>query len=117
MPRKCRDYFTAAEIARAFDVLADKIEAAAGKKVYLNQIGDIREAVLSVHSKWIGNGFTVDECNRLMGFKADNIDPLRVFEGITITLDPDTGEGIVPLDNVIHGYNIYKYQYDNGYWD
>lgn len=49
-----------------------------------------------------------------MGFKADNIDPLRVFEGITITLDPDTGEGIVPL---IHGYNIYKYQYDNGYWD
>ena len=97
MPRKCRDYFTAAEIARAFDVPADKIEAAAGKKVYLNQIGD--------------------ECNRLMGFKADNIDPLRVFEGITITLDPDTGEGIVPLDDVIHGYNIYKYQYDNGYWD
>ena len=32
-----------------------------------------------------------------MGFKADNIDPLRVFEGITITLDPDTGEGIVPV--------------------
>lgn len=51
-----------------------------------------------------------------MGFKADNIDPLRVFEGITITLDP-AGEGIVPLDDVIHGYNIYKYQYDNGYWD
>lgn len=117
MPRKCRDYFTAAEIARAFDVPADKIEAAAGKKVYLNQIGDIREAVLSVHSKQIGNGFTVDECNRLMGFNADNIDPLRVFEGITITLDPDTGEGIVPLDDVIHGYNIYKYQYDNEYWD
>lgn len=69
MPRKCRDYFTAAEIARAFDVPADKIETAAGKKVYLNQIGDIREAVLSVYSKWIGNGFTVDECNRLMGLK------------------------------------------------
>lgn len=85
----------ATEIARAFNV----------------------PVVLSVHSKWIGNGFTVDECNRLMGFKADNVDPLRVLEGITITLDPDTGEGIVPLDNVIHGYNIYKYQYDNGYWD
>lgn len=39
MPRKCRDYFTAAEIARAFDVPADKIETVAGKKVYLNQIG------------------------------------------------------------------------------
>lgn len=51
MPRKYRNYFTAAEIARAFDVPADKIEAAAGKKVYLNQIGDVREAVLSVHSK------------------------------------------------------------------
>ena len=52
-----------------------------------------------------------------MRFKAANIDPLRVFEGITITLDLDTGEGIVPLDDVIHGYSIYKYQYDNGYWD
>ena len=117
MPSKYRNYFMAAEIARAFDVPVDKIEAVAGKKVYLNQISDVREAVLGVHSNWIGNGFTVDECNRLMGFKADNIDPLRVFEGITITLDPDTGEGIVPLDDVIHGYNIYKYQYDNGYWD
>lgn len=36
MPHKYRNYFTAAEIARAFDVPADKIEAAAGKKVYLN---------------------------------------------------------------------------------
>ncbi len=35
MPRKCRDYFTAAEIARAFDVPADKIEAAAEKKFTL----------------------------------------------------------------------------------
>lgn len=117
MPRKYRNYFTADGIARAFDVPVDKIEAVAGKKVYLNQISDVREAVLGVHSNWIGNGFTVDECNRLMEFKADNIDPLQVFEGITITLDPDTGEGIVPLDDVIHGYNIYKYQYDNGYWD
>ena len=58
MPRKCRDYFTATEIARAFDVPADKVETVSGKKVYLNQIGDVREAVLSVHSKWIGNGFT-----------------------------------------------------------
>ena len=32
MPRKCRDYFTAAEIAHAFDVPVDKIEAVAGKK-------------------------------------------------------------------------------------
>lgn len=53
MPRKCRDYFTATEIARAFDVPADKVETVSGKKVYLNQIGDVREAVLSVHSKWI----------------------------------------------------------------
>ena len=74
MPSKYRNYFMAAEIARAFDVPVDKIEAVAGKKVYLNQIGDIREAVLSVRSKWIGNGFTVDECNRLMGFKVDNVD-------------------------------------------
>lgn len=26
MPRKCRDYFTAAEIARVFDVPADKCQ-------------------------------------------------------------------------------------------
>ena len=49
MPSKYRNYFTAAEIARAFDVPVDKIEAVAGKRVYLNQIGDVREAVLSVH--------------------------------------------------------------------
>lgn len=117
MPRKYRNYFTAAEIARAFDVPVDKVESVVGEKVYLNQIGDVREAVLNVHSKWIGDNFTVDERNRLMEFKPDNIDPLHVFYGITILLDPDTGEGIVPLDDVIHGYNIYKYQYDNGYWD
>ena len=35
MPRKCRDYFTVAEIARAFDVPADKIETVAGKKFTL----------------------------------------------------------------------------------
>lgn len=105
MPRKYRNYFTAAEIARAFDVPVDKVESVVGKKVYLNQIGDVREAVLNVHSKWISNSFTVDECNRLMEFEPDNIDPLQVFYGITILLDPDTGEGIVPLDDVIHGYN------------
>ncbi len=49
MPSKYRNYFTAAEIARAFDVPVDKIEAVAGKRVYLNQIGDVRKAVLSVH--------------------------------------------------------------------
>ena len=103
MPRKYRDYFTTTEIARAFAVPADKIEAVAGKKVYLNQIGDVREAVFNVHLKWIGDNFTVDERNRLMEFEPDNIDPLHVFYGITILLDPDTGEGIVPLDDVIHG--------------
>lgn len=32
MPSKYRNYFMAAEIARAFDVPVDKIEAVAGKK-------------------------------------------------------------------------------------
>lgn len=35
MPSKYRNYFTAAEIARAFDVPVDKIEAIAGKKFTL----------------------------------------------------------------------------------
>ena len=35
MPRKYRNYFTAAEIARAFAVPVDKIEAVAGKKFTL----------------------------------------------------------------------------------
>lgn len=35
MPRKYRNYFTAAEIARAFNVPVDKIEAVAGKKFTL----------------------------------------------------------------------------------
>lgn len=32
MPRKYRNYFTAAEIARAFDVPVDKVESVVGKK-------------------------------------------------------------------------------------
>lgn len=35
MPRKYRNYFTAAEIAHAFNVPVDKIEAVAGKKFTL----------------------------------------------------------------------------------
>ena len=97
MPSKYRNYFMAAEIARALDVPVDKIEAVAGKKVYLNQIGDIREAVLSVHSKWIGNGFTVDECNRLMGFKADILIRCECLKGSRLRLILTLGKALYHL--------------------
>ena len=108
MPRKYRNYFTAAEIARAFDVPVDKIEAVAGKKVYLNQISDVREAVLGVHSNWIGNGFTVDECNRLMGFKVDNVDRKHT---ITVRVEKYTKKWgislLVEMPHFIILYNVY----------
>ena len=76
---------------------------------------------LNVYSKWfitseyIGNNFTVPECCRLLGRLLSD-DPKGAFLGITIYGDPK-GDYVILLEDVIHGYNLYLNDIDDGYWD
>ncbi|CAM2982335.1 hypothetical protein [Limosilactobacillus mucosae] len=112
-----RGHFTSAELAKAFDVSEDTVKRIAGDKIQFKQIGQTRKAVLGEGvSDYIGNNLTIPECSRLLGRSLSD-DPKGAFLGITIYGAPDTGDHVIPLEDVIHGYNLYLNDIDDGYWD
>lgn len=97
LTRNSRYWFTAAELARAFDVPKDRIERVAGNKIAFNRICIVREAVLDrgSYSVYVGNNFTLNEARRLLE------DDKTALLGVKVKIANDTGDYIVQIKDLL----------------